>query len=188
MRNLIAIALVLVTSITVAGNDQFASGITLLPDGRAEISGPVEITRTGSYVLTRNIGTYSMNHVPTITVSASYVTIDLNGFTVRGQEPTVLAENVDGLTIHGGTIDSSDRAVILTNVFNFVLRDLTITNREDPSIAIVGGVRGHLENIAVNDHVEVQCEGCIIIHNRFRGFNVSGDGNLVRDNAFSESW
>ena len=50
--------------------------------------------------------------------------------------------NVDGLTIYGGTIDSTDQAVNLTNVVNFVLRDLTITNREDPSIAIAGGIRG----------------------------------------------
>lgn len=77
-------------------------------EGRVEISSsslPMVITNSGAYILTENLSGDGFNDA--ITVSASHVNIDLNGFEMVGANPSgdgIQINAVSGVTIKNGVL------------------------------------------------------------------------------------
>jgi hypothetical protein len=93
----------------------YAGGASAL-DGRIEIdTAPYTISQSGSYVLTSNLSVPA--NTTAITVSADYVTIDLNGFRILGgascswTDPTVTCTG----STSGSAISSSNEGIIVRN-------------------------------------------------------------------------
>lgn len=74
------------------------------------------ISNPGKYIVTRNINAAGSGG-PAITVAASDVDLDLNGFVVSNDNtnPVVLAGGVGNLTIHNGTLRGGIRSLDMTS-------------------------------------------------------------------------
>ena len=98
------------------------SGAPLAGDGATPIWQPTIITQPGKYVLTRNVT--DLEGTP-ITIAASNVDLDLNGFGVTGVDRAIFAQNVRGVTVRGGFVEAED-AIVLLNVNDFAVRGLVV--------------------------------------------------------------
>lgn len=183
---------------------------TLAADGRRPIYGPTTITEPGSYILTRDIG--DLSGVPTITIAASNVDLDLNGFTVTGSDPAIYAYSVRNLTIHDGFVNHDDSGIYLGSVAGFAIRHLVIKGLWETALS-AGGSNGVIEdnlvesatgisasgslitvrNNLVSGGLYLNCAGCRVIGNDigptssgtspYIGMSIGGSGNIVRDNV-----
>jgi hypothetical protein len=120
---------------------------TQAADGRMHIAQhlmPVTITNAGSYVVTENLT--GSNGMAGITINADDVTLDLNGFTLRG-----VAGSLDGIAvptprsdlviINGIVRDWGDDGVDALQSSNAVLRDLGLFNNAN------GGARAGFNSL-----------------------------------------
>jgi len=114
---------------------------------------PVTITSPGSYRLTSDLTTTSVN-TTLIVVSSNSVSIDLNGFALRGP-----------VTCSGATLSCSGSGtgdgIDANNDENIVIRNGTITGMGDNGIRVCRGAR--LENLTVAENgdrgIEALCPG-----------------------------
>jgi hypothetical protein len=95
---------------------------------RIPISYPMAISQPGSYYLTRDITT--ANNSNGITITASNVTLDLNGFTLQGGPNTAKAINCvgtpDTIVVRNGVIrDWGQRGIAASDVRNSRFENLT---------------------------------------------------------------
>lgn len=172
-------------------------------EGRIPITGPTVITEPGSYVLVNNIGDL-VTPAP-ITIQSDNVDLDLNGFTITGLEPAILAEDVQHISVHDGFLYTYEDAIAFTNVTGFVIRNLTIQGLEDCIVAVSGslgviednriqgpgagalcvsgsGIKIHSNQL--NDNLYVDCTRCSVVENELLGdAEILGSGNVVKDNA-----
>jgi len=161
-------------------------------EGRIPIHSVTTITSPGHYILTRNIGDFTAT---AITIAASDVDLDLNGFTVTGLDPAISAQNVRGVTIHDGSVVAYEDGVILTDVNDFELRRLVVQSLEDCALSVsgTGGVVQENRIQATLYGICVSGSGVRVAHNVIRGAGIDAivvygdrnylDGNLLTANG-----
>ncbi len=107
-------------------------------DGRIPITGPTTISAPGSYVLVNDI---SAGAAPALTITASNVCIDLNGYRIAQTASTNLCisitADVSNLTIRNGAIIGGASAILCTAAVNGALfEDLRIQAPRYSGIAL----------------------------------------------------
>jgi hypothetical protein len=125
---------------------------------------PYQITQSGSYKLSGNL--VVTTNVDAIEISASNVTLDLNGFTISSNVTTGQSVGVgngnNATTVRNGTISGFNTAVVLGGTSNIV-----------EEIKVVGSGTGFvLSNAVVRRNavstttgVGIQCFQCVITEN-----------------------
>jgi len=185
-------------------------------EGRIPIWQPITITQSGSYVVTRDIGSVPASVTPrAITIAADDVDINLNGFALRLGEPVILAHGVNRITIRNGEIVGFEDAIEFRNVNQFELSNLVIRGSEDfctvsildSSDGIVGHNRirgpifgpafcaGGADIVARYNVINLgslefrSCIGCEASENKLQGLSLdlNSSGNLLRDNVVSSA-
>ncbi len=104
-------------------------------EGKTAIYAPTTITTSGSYILTRNIS----GAAPLITIAASDVELDLNGFTLEATSATgyvVTASNVDRLRIRNGRTKAGVRGISLELVDAAEIRDVIVDASTSSGISL----------------------------------------------------
>jgi parallel beta-helix repeat protein len=185
--NKLTFAAVLVLTLLVAGSmarGAFGDGGALEPGGppapgmkslqevepRTPISSiPYTISQPGSYYLTSNLTPAS--DLPGITVFADNVTIDLNGFTLRGFAGStnggIDAQAGDGLVVRNGAIQGWGYVGVSAAGNTAVIEDLVLTDGTGFGIIVSGG--SVVRNVDISG-------------GQF-GITVFGKDNLVADNV-----
>ena len=156
-------------------------------DGRIELSQidmPIVVTNSGSYVVTSElVGT---NGAHGIAVSASCVTLDLNGFALVGVPGSLNGINIGGsaVTVHSGTVRNWDGAGIMSTSSRCQFRDIVAQDNfgaglvaDDTSI-----IRDCIayNNVGNGIQVDNQCLvlNCVSSRSEANGFKV-GEGSIV---------
>lgn len=116
-------------------------------DGRIPIAGGTTgavISQPGSYVLTGNITVSSV----AMTISASAVTVDLNGFRLTSTLPNssgviTIGAGLSGVVVRNGSVAGSFAAVTCGNsCVGLVLEDISVYGAKSIGIGLSGGCRG----------------------------------------------
>ena len=90
-------------------------------------SGPVTIATPGSYYLTSNI---NVTGTTGVIITASNVTLDLNGFTIAGSQDNfgvVMGSNTLHVVVRNGTIRNFAQGLLNTGITTVSLSNLRIT-------------------------------------------------------------
>lgn len=174
-------------------------------EGRIPVFEPGTITQPGRYMLVRNVGVF--NTASQIIIAANDVDLDLNGFTLAGTIP-LRATNVRGVTVHGGSIQAAEQAIMMFNVSDLALRRLVVESWDDCAVTLSTIDRGVVSEMRILSHetgalcvtgstavaiegnqtsahsFNVECAGCRIAENLAGGgMFVSGSANLVEGNV-----
>lgn len=148
----------------------------------APITGPMNITVAGSYCVGVPI-------TGDINISASCVTLDLNGYKVTGTANGISATGVNDIVIKNGVVtNAAGSGVNLNNVDQFVIEDIVAEGCNTAGVSIVGScrygmVRGCLfatseEGLFIEDCDDIVIEECSS-HNNTRGYNLGGSSGTV---------
>ena len=150
---------------------------------------PFSITAPGAYYLTRNVETAGDG----ITISSSQVTLDLNGFTLKGIDPFSSvglklegAGELEQVVVKNGHLVGFKDAVAARHLNRSRLSDLTISAPGSSGIDIIA------------NSASLSCDGnvierCAISATGFIGIRIlcasggSCDGNLIRDCTIAKS-
>jgi hypothetical protein len=104
---------------------------------------PFTIDSPGYYYLTRNLASFSGQH---ISIDADNVTLDLNGFTlfnVQASSDGIASVNVnvtyESLTVRNGVISNWANGISLPNFVSSVFEDLRVTHNSNTGIYIGSG-------------------------------------------------
>jgi hypothetical protein len=161
------------------------AGACLAGDGRIEISQnlvPVTITNAGSYVLTENItGSPGTN---AITIAADGVTLDLNGFTMRGVPGSldgvrVVENNLTDIVVRNGIVRNwGDDGIDLLAASNTVVQDVIAAHNANGGIN--AGFNSRLDRCMVLDNGGVPFP--LATNNFGNGIRVE-NGSMVKDSV-----
>jgi hypothetical protein len=123
---------------------------------RIPISGPINITASGSYYLTRNIAGAAGQDV--ITISNNFVTLDLNGFTISGGLTGIIilpATTAGNIVIKNGTIRGSSGSGIFSTAAAFgdvapptTVRNIRVDEMSDAGVFL--GDKSTVENVTIS--------------------------------------
>ena len=159
-------------------------------DGAIPIWESTTITESGSYIVTRDFSGTVGGTFFAINIEANDVNIDLNGFTLRGGDPVVMATDVQRIRLHNGTISAYENAIMFINVAGFAIHDLIIVGFEDDRMIELSGAQGVFErNIAAGEApytLHVSGNQMVVRENNVESFNFLGEGgdiSLVDCNA-----
>jgi parallel beta helix pectate lyase-like protein len=135
--------------------------------------GPVTIAAPGSYYLTSNI---SVTGATGVVITASNVTLDLNGFTVSGSQDNfgvVMGGNTLNVVVRNGTIRSFAQGLLNTGVTSVTLSNLTITENLRNGVGFdVGGIG-------------VFIDGCTIVRNQLDGILALGGAMVITNSTIA---
>ncbi len=135
-------------------------------EGRVQISSaPYTITQSGSYVLTRDLSVTA--NQTAITVSADYVTIDLNGFAIRGPNSCSYASGAVTCSASGTGL-----GIGATTRRGVRVRNGTVSGTGAAGISL--GPLGSVEGVVVRDTGGA-------------GIRLEGDVNLMNTGLISDS-
>jgi len=130
------------------------------------------ITQSGSYFLTANITATGAENG--ITIDADRVTIDLNGFTIKGNGSAsacgIYQENLrDNLTVLDGVVSDWNGA----SGYGINAQDGALINGIQASSNYTGILTGN--GSVISD--------CIAFENSYRGLRANGGGSIIRDSV-----
>ncbi len=146
-------------------------------DGATPLWEPTTISTPGSYVLTRDIVS-AVN--PVLTITASNVQLDLNGFRIEGDADifaadVVLVSGVSGTVIENGAVVGGGAAIRLsTNSTQFVLRDLILRGGRTGIGVSSNSARGRIERVVVQATSD-------------NGISISGTAMQVQNNVINSA-
>src|SRR5262245_3388217 len=162
-----------------AGSLEPAAPLALTMKTRKEVEartaihgpGPVTIAAPGSYFLTSNIDAAS---VPGIIITASNVTVDLNGFTISGSLDNlgvVMGGNTLNVVVRNGTIRNFAQGILNAGVTSVSLSNLTIS-----------------ENLRIgvgfdSQSIGVFIDGCTIVRNQQEGILALGSPMVITNST-----
>jgi parallel beta-helix repeat protein len=150
---------------------------------------PYAIGASGSYRLTGNIA------VPTgsgLNVTANNVTIDLNGFTIKGVSGAygIIASTATGTTVENGTVTGFSNGVVVND--DSIVKSVHADSNSNAGIA--AGANSVIEGCTANSDADgIQCSsGCTISgntlnKNSFDGIYISGSSSLIFRNTISNN-
>ena len=153
------------------------------------------INRPGSYYLVTNLN--ASGTTAGISVNASDVTLDLNGFTVSGAAAfgngVFLAIGVQNVLIENGTIrDCSESGIVAGKTLGCTFRNLRVLNHSNAGIS--GGYNTVIKNCTVRDNGGYGIHGVSgsrivgnIIEDNNVGLYLSGTGNYVENNMVKDN-
>jgi hypothetical protein len=172
---------------------------------RTVITGAVEITESGSYVLGNNI---VINGFGGISVAASNVSIDLNGFTIsyigndRFADGISVGGDFSNVEIYNGTITGFSRAGIWAGGFkapgvNLKLHDLIINGNKFNAIRLEDRNGFMIYNCMLsNNGTAIDARGAGLINNNVITKNITGlsgvsiktgyESNIITDNTIKD--
>jgi hypothetical protein len=147
---------------------------------------PATLSRPGRYKLAGNL--IAPGGLRAIEVTVNDVTIDLNGFTIRGAPPGaygIYAEGVARLNVSNGTITGFGYGVYASGGTGAVVDDMRFVSNSSAGVA--GGQYARIRNstIANNGVQGISCgqcliEGSIVTGHSFYGILVGfGGGTLI---------
>ena len=134
---------------------------------------PYTISVPGNYTLAAKL-TYTADLVDAITISASNVTLDMNGFGITG--PGIATSDYSGITINGNGVEVRNGYITGFydgfNIFGIGIKALNLKIYENAyGIDAVGGA-----------HCATVC-GCTVYGNPVVGISACGAGNIVTNNV-----
>ena len=133
--------------------------------------GPVTIAAPGSYYLTSSI---NVAGVPAVIIRASNVTLDLNGFTLSGNQDNlgiVMAGNTLNVVVRNGTIRNFAQGLLDAGVTTVSLSNLTITESLRNGVGFDAGGIG------------VFIDGCTIVGNQQDGIIALGSTMVITNST-----
>ncbi len=163
-------------------------------DGRIPIDHlPFTISQSGSYYLTKSLTGNGTNDG--ITVAASNVTVDLNGFTLdgaTGHQAGVRGTGAVGITIGNGTVTNWSEGIDLGNSSGGAVRNIEASGNTNyaiisPQRGIVSGCTVHNNYSGVFVRPRTQMTGCSVTLST--GYGVVTDTeaaierNVIEDNT-----
>lgn len=160
---------------------------------------PITISESGSYYLTDNITGESGQSG--IVISASDVTLDLNGFTLAGVPGALTGigtNSVRNITVSGGILRGwPSSAIVTSDATHIRIREVTVQGNSvgTPSPAIVLGGDAGLFDCLVSDNGargitmlgSAVVERCQITRNGAEGIVVAGSAGRVADNTIADN-
>ncbi len=144
---------------------------------RTPLHGPgtVTIAAPGSYYLTSNI---NVARVPAVVITASNVTLDLNGFTLAGNLDSfgvVMGGNTLGVLVRNGTIRNFAQGLLNAGVTIVSLSHLTITENLSNGVGFD------------TDGIGVFIDGCTIVRNQRDGILALGATMVVTNSTVASN-
>lgn len=132
--------------------------------------GPVTIAAPGSYYLTSNI---NVAGVTAVVITASNVTLDLNGFTIAGNLDNfgvITGSNTLNIVVRNGTIRNFAQGLLNAGVTIVSLSNLTITE--------------NLRGVGFDsDGIGVFIDGCTIVRNQQDGILAIGSMMVITNST-----
>jgi parallel beta-helix repeat protein len=150
---------------------------------------PYAIAASGSYRLTGNL---TVSPGSGINVTANNVTIDLNGFTIKGGGGAygIIASTATGTTVENGTVTGFINGVVLND--NSIVKSVHADSNSNAGIA--AGANSVIEGCTANSNADgIQCtSGCTISGNTLNknsvdGIYISGSSSLIVRNTISNN-
>jgi hypothetical protein len=152
---------------------------------------PITISRSGKYKLTGNLRVGPGKSG--FRVTADWVTLDLNGFTVSGGRTGINAPTAEGLTVMNGTLAGFASDAILAGGFAIV-EDMQIAGNGGNGVTLDNNGRVLRSTISGNASGVFCFRTCLIAHNVITGGKVDGltlpaadGGHLVLDNIITDN-
>ena len=155
-------------------------------DGRIPLAGGTNnlfISAPGSYILTGNIDTATT----CITIIASKVTLDLNGYHLTNSATTgtaviTLSGSLSGITIRNGSLSGGVSGIFgISTLSSILLEDLRISRAKQSGIALTdGGNRGFILRrcqIVETGLLTVPADGALAV----TAINLAGDAHRLED-------
>lgn len=106
----------------------------------------ITISESGSYILGQNL----MPHESGINITASNVTLDLNGFTLQGLGAGYgIQATGSNIRIRNGSITGFYQSLFLNDIHNSTIEDLQISNPLDNAVQVNGGTHLKLQACAI---------------------------------------
>jgi hypothetical protein len=148
------------------------------------------ISLTGSYILNANVNSTSTT-ASCINVTASGVTIDLNGFVISGKGGTSIAiiSSASALSVRNGTISGFGYAIFDT-ASGARISDLTVMNSTKNYGIFLGGSARVSDSLFLNNAESGLGVGanalvthCVFGGNGVDGFGAGGIGAVVEENS-----
>lgn len=164
----------LVTTKTLTNNATTPGTFNLLPATfirqRNLTTATYVISNPGVYCLAENISFSPATGIPAISITASNVVLDFQGYSITQTNATA---NVDGITIasaasdimvSNGRLSSFTRNGILTgnNLNRIAFQDLTITNCASQAISSVGAASPRNDSLYINNCIITACNSILI--------------------------
>jgi len=150
--------------------------------------GPVTIAAPGSYYLTSNI---SVAAGTAVVITASNVTLDLNGFTIAGNRDNfgvVMGNNSLNVVLRNGTIRNFAQGLLNAGVTVVSLFNLTITENVNGVGFDTSGIGAFIDGCTIvrNQQDGILALGSVMVitnstvaGNGFDGIELSGPANVV---------
>lgn len=133
--------------------------------------GPATIAASGSYYLTSNI---NVTGVTAVVITASNVSLDLNGFTVTGSRDNfgvVLGGNTFNVVVRNGTIRNFAQGILNAGVTSVSLSNLTIAENVANGVGFDSG------------GISVFIDGCAIVRNQQDGILALGSTVVITNST-----
>lgn len=188
MSKFISLSIVLVLGLLSFQSDAFAAPQRIT-------SCPYTVTKPGLHVLTRNFNCVGDG----ITITQHYATIDLQGFTLRGDGTgagvTDGGVDYEGIVVRNGTLTSFDSGVVLGSSEDASVEDMRIIENlgvAGNGILVAEGGRVVGSSVVGNGNVGISATNtfnAVIVDNTVRdngGIGIDGGlGCIIKDNMVS---
>ncbi len=153
---------------------------------------PYTIKKAGTYTLDRNL-TYSGN-TKAITVTASNVVLDLNGYTLTGTNGgyAIYGSDANSVTVQNGTISGFFAGIEFQDSFQVLLQNLTVSNPTAACIELITCITGTIQNCFIlgtpstaTDGIYLgACQGVVVKNNQIANQAVGCDSGSSSGNIF----
>jgi hypothetical protein len=155
---------------------------------------PYTIKKPGTYTLDRNLSYSGAGDTNAITVTASNVVLDLNGYTLTGTNTTIaiFGGGIKNVTVQNGTITGFSVGVDFDSGSQELLQNLTVSNATAACIELINSTSGTIQNCFIlgNSSSGVDgiylggCQGIVVKNNQISNAGVGCDSNDSSGNIF----
>ena len=153
---------------------------------------PYTIKKAGTYTLERSL-TFSGN-TKAITVTASNVVLDLNGYTLTGTNGGygVYGSDANSVTVQNGTINGFFLGIYFQDSFQVLLQNLTVSNASSACIELTACIAGTIQNCFILGTSSTgvygiylgACQGIVVKNNQIANEAIGGDSGDSFGNIF----
>lgn len=157
---------------------------------------PYTIKKAGTYTLDRNL-TFSGPGTKAITVTASNVVLDLNGYTLTGTNGgnavyAVYGSDANSVTVQNGTINGFILGIYFEDSFQVLLQNLTVSNASTACIELTTITTGTIQNCFILGTSSTgvygiylgACQGIVVKNNQIANEAIGGDSGDSFGNIF----
>jgi len=152
---------------------------------------PYTVKKAGTYNLDRNL---TFSGAKAITVTASNVVLDLNGYTLTGTNGgyAIFGSNANSVTVQNGTINGFFAGIEFEDSFQVLLQNLTVSNASSACIELITCITGTIQNCFIlgtsgtsADGIYLgACQGIVVKNNQIANQAVGCDSGSSSGNIF----